>query len=97
MHHELGRRLFVAGSLLMTMAFSGASAQAQAQGDPIRKIVLISWPQGVNTQAYQASQLIAQSWRQLGLEVVAEGNLDREVGHDPGLLETIAETLGTER
>ena len=70
MHHELGRRLFVALSLLMTMAFFGhPPALAQAPGDTIRKIVLISWPQGVNPQAYQASQLIAQTWRQLGLEV----------------------------
>ena len=70
MHHELGRRLFVALSLLLTMAFFGhPAAQAQASGDTIRKIVLISWPQGTNPQAYQASQLIAQTWRQLGLEV----------------------------
>ena len=70
MHHELGRRLFVALSLLMTIAFFGhPPALAQAPGDTIRKIVLISWPQGVNPQAYQASQLIAQTWRQLGLEV----------------------------
>ncbi len=70
LRHDLGRRLFVAASLLMTMAFFGhAPALAQAQGDRIRKIVLISWPQGANPQAYQASQLIAQSWRQLGLEV----------------------------
>ena len=67
---ELGRRLFAAASLLLTLTFFGqTSAQAQAQGDRIRKITLISWPQGANPQAYQASQLIAQSWRQLGLEV----------------------------
>ena len=65
-----GRRLFVSVSLLATMALFGQTpVQAQASGDPIRKIVLISWPQGVNPQAYQASQLIAQNWRQLGLDV----------------------------
>ena len=65
-----GRRLFVSVSLLASMAvFGHAPVLAQASGDQIRKIVLISWPQGANPQAYQASQLIAQNWRQLGLEV----------------------------
>ena len=64
------RRLFVSVSLLASMAvFGHAPVLAQASGDQIRKIVLISWPQGANPQAYQASQLIAQNWRQLGLEV----------------------------
>ncbi|MGH8430132.1 MAG: ABC transporter substrate-binding protein, partial [Solimonas sp.] len=44
-------------------------AQAQEAGDRIRKVVLISWPQGGNPQGFQASQLIAQAWRQLGLEI----------------------------
>ena len=65
-----GRRLFVFVSLLASIAvFGHAPVLAQASGDQIRKIVLISWPQGANPQAYQASQLIAQNWRQLGLEV----------------------------
>lgn len=44
---------------------------AQVVGDPIRKIVIISDTQGAVPQAYQASQLIAQAWRQLGLDVEA--------------------------
>lgn len=70
MQMNLGRRLFLTVSLLLTATLFGpSSALAQATGDKIRKIVLVSWPQGVNPQAYQASQMIAQQWRQLGLDV----------------------------
>ena len=70
MHTNLGRRLLLTLSLLLTATLFGPSvALAQATGDKIRKIVLVSWPQGVNPQAYQASQMIAQQWRQLGLDV----------------------------
>lgn len=44
-------------------------AQAQGAGDPVRKIVLISDTQGAVPQAFQAAQLIAQAWKQLGLDV----------------------------
>jgi peptide/nickel transport system substrate-binding protein len=44
---------------------------AQGAGDPVRKIVLISDTQGAVPQAFQAAQLIAQAWRQLGLDVEA--------------------------
>ena len=43
-------------------------ALAQA-GDPVRKIILYSDTQGAVPQAFQAAQLIAQTWRQLGLDV----------------------------
>ena len=70
MQKNFGRRLFVTASLLVaTAAVAPSTALAQASGDKIRKIVLVSWPQGVNPQAYQASQMIAQQWRQLGLDV----------------------------
>jgi peptide/nickel transport system substrate-binding protein len=45
------------------------TAFAQAAGDPVRKIILYSDTQGAVPQAYQAAQLIAQTWRQLGLDV----------------------------
>ncbi len=65
-----GRRALIAASLgAALMSSLQAPAQAQAAGDRIRKLTLITWPQGAWPQAYQASQLIAQSWRQLGLEV----------------------------
>lgn len=44
-------------------------ALAQGSGDPVRKIVLISDTQGAVPQAFQAAQLIAQAWKQLGLDV----------------------------
>lgn len=63
------RRFALVACLLASCLAAPLSAQAQAAGDKIRKIVLITWPQGVNPQAHQASQLVAQAWRQLGLDV----------------------------
>jgi peptide/nickel transport system substrate-binding protein len=70
MNHPFSRRALLAAGV-STVALTGVmpSAEAQAVGDRIRKIVLISWPQGQNPQGHQASQLIAQEWRKLGLEV----------------------------
>ena len=42
---------------------------AEAAGDEIRAMKLISRPQSNNPQAFQAAQLIAQEWRKLGLDV----------------------------
>lgn len=53
----------------LALAAGAPAAFAQQAGDRIRKIILISWPQGQNPQAYQAGQLIAQEWRKLGLEI----------------------------
>jgi len=65
--------------LLLTLTSAAAlsstmltnQALAQGAGDPIRKIILITDTQGAVPQAFQAAQLIAQAWRQLGLEVEA--------------------------
>jgi peptide/nickel transport system substrate-binding protein len=57
-------------SLLAWSALSSV-ALAQGAGDPVRKIVLITDTQGAVPQAYQAGQLIAQAWKQLGLDVEA--------------------------
>ncbi|MFY8038666.1 MAG: ABC transporter substrate-binding protein [Bosea sp. (in: a-proteobacteria)] len=59
-----------ATTLLSTTALT-PPAFAQAAGDPVRKIVLITDTQGAAPQAYQAGQLIAQAWKQLGLDVEA--------------------------
>ena len=45
------------------------TAWAQSAGDPVRRIILYSDTQGSVPQAFQAAQLIAQTWRQLGLDV----------------------------
>ena len=67
---SLSRRALLAATV-STLALTGLVPEAIAQGtnERVRKIVLISWPQGANPQGFQASQLIAQVWRQLGLEI----------------------------
>lgn len=45
------------------------AVQAQAAGDPIRKLAIISRPQSNNPQAWQAAEMIVQEWRKLGLDV----------------------------
>lgn len=68
MTSPLSRRSgILAGAALLALS-AAVPALAQA-GDPIRKIVLISDTQGAVPQAFQAGQLIAQAWRQLGLDV----------------------------
>jgi peptide/nickel transport system substrate-binding protein len=74
MSHLVSRRFAVGGAsaaLLLSMTSLTPLALAQGAGDPIRKIVLITDTQGAVPQAFQAGQLIAQAWRQLGLEVEA--------------------------
>ncbi|MBM3568092.1 MAG: twin-arginine translocation pathway signal protein [Alphaproteobacteria bacterium] len=66
------RRRFIAGLAAGTgaaAALPGMPALAQAAGDRVRKLVLYSDPQASAPAAYQAALLVAQTWRQLGLEV----------------------------
>jgi len=60
------RRTVIAGTAAAAVA---PKAFAQGPTEKVRKINLYTWPQAALPQAYQASQLIAQQWRQLGLEV----------------------------
>ncbi|MBT0957447.1 twin-arginine translocation pathway signal protein [Alphaproteobacteria bacterium KMM 3653] len=54
--------------------FAGTMMPAAAQsGDPIRKLTLISRAQAANPAQFQAAELIAQAWRQLGLDVDVQG------------------------
>ncbi|MGL4243001.1 MAG: ABC transporter substrate-binding protein, partial [Beijerinckiaceae bacterium] len=72
MAHDISRResiLAAAAAAALATTSLGGQAQAQAAGDPVRKIVLISDTQGAVPQAFQAANLIAQVWRQLGLDV----------------------------
>jgi peptide/nickel transport system substrate-binding protein len=46
-----------------------SGAFAQSANEKIRKINFYTWPQAALPQAYQASQLIAQEWRKLGLDI----------------------------
>ena len=53
---------------------AGTPTASQAEpGDPIRKLTLISRAQAANPQQFQAAELIAQAWRQLGLDVEVQG------------------------
>jgi peptide/nickel transport system substrate-binding protein len=61
------RRAFAAAGLAALA--STRQTLAQNASEKIRKINLYTWPQAVFPQAYQASQLIAQQWRQLGLDI----------------------------
>ena len=58
---------WILAPLLVTMVTFGTGVFAQ--GDPIRPITLTTRPQAAQPQEFQAAQLIAQAWRQLGLEV----------------------------
>ncbi|MEL6208174.1 MAG: ABC transporter substrate-binding protein [Pseudomonadota bacterium] len=51
---------------------SSQTAIAEA-GDPIRELTLISRAQAANPQQFQAAELIAQAWRELGLDVTVQG------------------------
>ena len=63
--HALAGAVVLAGAAIISPAF--------AQGDKIRKIVLISGAQAADQQEFQSAQLIAQEWRKLGLEVEVRG------------------------
>jgi peptide/nickel transport system substrate-binding protein len=52
---------------------AGSQPAAADSGDAIRKLTLISRAQAANPQDFQAAELIAQAWRQLGLDVEVEG------------------------
>lgn len=63
------RDVLRASTAILGASALGAPAFAQQAGDPIRRLVILNRPQSNNPQAYQASEMIAQEWRKLGLEV----------------------------
>ena len=58
---------------LLASAAVMMSSPALAAGDEIRPLTIWARAQAANPQAYQAAQLIAQAWRDLGLEVEVRG------------------------
>jgi peptide/nickel transport system substrate-binding protein len=62
------KSLLLALVLTAGTALSG-TALAQDASERVRKINLYAYPQAALPQSFQASNLIAQAWRQLGLEV----------------------------
>jgi peptide/nickel transport system substrate-binding protein len=63
----IARFAFTAGAALLL------ASPALAAGDEIRPITIWARTQAANPQAYQAAQLIAQAWQDLGLEVEVRG------------------------
>jgi len=60
-------------SVLTASAALTIASPALAAGDAIRPITIWARAQAANPQAYQAAQLIAQAWQNLGLEVEVRG------------------------
>jgi flavodoxin len=63
------RTLVAAAGIAAVSPTLAKGAFAQGPTEKVRKINLYTWPQAALPQAYQAAQLIAQQWRQLGLDV----------------------------
>ena len=64
----LTRRTLLAASALAPLA-----RPAFAAGDRIRKLVVVAAAQASDPQEFQAAQLLAAAWRQLGLEIEVRG------------------------
>ena len=59
-------------ALLASVAATAITPPAFAAGGPgdaVRKLVIISVAQASDPQEFQAAQLLAQAWRQLGLDI----------------------------
>jgi peptide/nickel transport system substrate-binding protein len=63
------RKLALAATTAIAAMGLATAAYAQGPTEKVRKLNLYSWPQAALPQSYQAAQLIAQQWRQLGLDV----------------------------
>ena len=50
-------------------AFSAMPALAQPAGDPVRPLVILAQPQAAAPQEFQAAEMVAEAWKQLGLTV----------------------------
>jgi peptide/nickel transport system substrate-binding protein len=60
---------FVAVALCAAVLASTGTVQAQPAGDPIRPLFIISAPQAADPQFYQGAEMIAEAWKQLGVQV----------------------------
>lgn len=61
------KRLLVAAAAVAVA--SSHPVAAQPAGDPVRTLVLLAQPQAALPQEYQAAELIAAAWKELGLQV----------------------------
>ncbi len=60
-------RLVLLATALSPLLF--ATAYAQPAGDLVRPLTLLTLPQAVSPQEYNAAELVADSWKDLGLTV----------------------------
>jgi peptide/nickel transport system substrate-binding protein len=67
----LSRRAFLASAA--SAALVAPVLAAGGPGDPIRKLVIFSAAQASDPEEYQAAQLLAQAWRQLGVDIEVRG------------------------
>lgn len=63
------KHIAAAAAAGLALAIAAGTAFAQGAEERVRKLNLYSWPQANLPQSFQAAQLIAQQWRQLGLDV----------------------------
>jgi peptide/nickel transport system substrate-binding protein len=70
MTHPTRRDLLAGASA--TVALAARSANAEAEGDKIRPLVLVAKPQAVDPAQFQAAQLVMQEWRKLGLKITLQ-------------------------
>lgn len=71
---SFSRRVLLLGATALTAVVAiDAPASAQGAGGQIRRITLISAAQASDPQEFQAANLVAQAWRQLGLDVEVRG------------------------
>ncbi len=66
----LSRRTLLASVCLVALRVPAVAANP---GDQIRKLVIVSAAQASDPQEFQAAQLLAQAWRQLGLDIEVKG------------------------
>jgi peptide/nickel transport system substrate-binding protein len=71
-HRKSLLRASVAVAATATLLAGSLPAIAQ-NSDPIRELTLVSRAQAANPSQFLAAELIAQAWRQLGLEVEVQG------------------------
>jgi peptide/nickel transport system substrate-binding protein len=72
-HRTLSRRALLAGAALPLLPILPQLAGAATPGDRIRKLTIVCAAQASDPQEYQAAQLLAQEWRQLGLDIDVRG------------------------
>jgi len=65
--------LGTSASAVLLASFAGARAARAQSTSPVRALTLYSRAQAANPQQYQAAELIAQAWGDLGLQVTVSG------------------------